>query len=569
MYYRWTLRQIPDERTVQNLAELLRIPRTLANVLVARGVTTYTEATKFFEPKLEDIHDPYLMTDMDKAVERVLRAVNKGELIWIHGDYDVDGTSSTAMVLQFLREIGGKVEYYIPDRFQEGYGLSKTSVKEARDSNASLIITVDVGITSYEPLLYAKQLGLDVIICDHHEPGETLPEAYAILDPLMPNNPYPFKHLAACGVAFKLIQAIAIKLNKESLAFKYLDYVAIASAADMVPLIGENRILASWGLDLINKNPRPGIKGLIYCTDVKLGNVNASNIVFSLAPLINAAGRLGDAKRSVEMMTQQNEVNAFRIAQDLVQDNRKRRTIDEETFNEAIPLAEDLLKSGNYKSLILYKPNWHPGVIGIVASRLVDRYHLPTVLMTKIDNLAKGSARSIHAFDIHNALKKCSNYLIEYGGHKHAAGLSLDEQNIDDFREDFNKIALNSITDDMLIPEILIDTELKLNELSPNFLNLLKKFSPFGYDNQKPVFITKNVASANGVKVVGNNHLKFRALQSNFAIDAIGYNLVEKKHICSNGKTFSIVYIIEEASFNGQNTIQLRIKDLKPDNTDA
>lgn len=567
MNYRWTLRQIPDERTVHNLAELMRIPRTLANVLVARGVTTHLEAEKFFEPALEDIHSPYLLADMEIAVERILRAINKNELIWIHGDYDVDGTSSTSMVLQFLREIGARVEYYIPDRFHEGYGLSIKSVKDAIENKASLIITVDVGITSYEPLSYAKELGLDVIICDHHEPGETLPDAYAILDPLTPNNPYPFKLLAACGVAFKLIHAIAIKLKNEHIAFKYLDYVAIASAADMVPLIGENRVLVSWGLDLINKNPRPGIKGLLYCTGVNIGSVNASNIVFALAPLINAAGRLGDAKRSVEMMTNRDEVRAFLIAQELQQENRKRRTIDEATFNQAIPLAENLL-NGNSKSLVIYNPHWHPGVIGIVASRLVDKFHLPTVLLTKIDNLAKGSARSIHAFDIHLALKKCSKYLSEFGGHKHAAGLSLKEERIHSFREDFNLLAVDSITDDMLVPEIIIDTELKLNELSPNFLNLLKKFAPFGYDNQKPVFITKNVVSANGVKVVGSNHLKFRALQSNFAIDAIGYNLSEKKDICSDGKPFSMVYNIEEASFNGQNTIQLRIKDLKPEMTD-
>jgi single-stranded-DNA-specific exonuclease len=318
----WISPPVPEPLAAGRLLPELEGTGFLAPRPVGRGFADLDSARQYLHPKMRELSAPELLPEMSAAAKRVLDAIRNHERIVLYGDYDVDGTSSTAMVLQFLREIGGKVEYYIPDRFQEGYGLSKTSVKEARDSNASLIITVDVGITSYEPLLYAKQLGLDVIICDHHEPGETLPEAYAILDPLMPNNPYPFKHLAACGVAFKLIQAIAIKLNKESLAFKYLDYVAIASAADMVPLIGENRILASWGLDLINKNPRPGIKGLIYCTDVKLGNVNASNIVFSLAPLINAAGRLGDAKRSVEMMTQQNEVNAFRIAQDLVQDNR-------------------------------------------------------------------------------------------------------------------------------------------------------------------------------------------------------------------------------------------------------
>lgn len=563
--YRWNFKEKPDESTVKNLKESLKIPLSLAKVLISRGVNSDIEAKRFFEPSLEDIHDPFLMTGMDAAVDRIVRAIKNKELIWIHGDYDVDGTASTSMILQFIREVGGKAEYYIPDRFHEGYGLSIKSVDTAISRGASLLITVDVGITSYEPLVHAKKIGLDAIICDHHEPGDEIPPALAILDPLKPNDPYPFKYLAASGVVFKLIQALSESMNIREKAYEYLDYVAIASAADMVPLIGENRILSRFGLKLLNDNPRPGFKGLIYCTQLKPGSINSSSIVYSLAPLINAAGRLGDAKRSVEMMTQKDEIAAFQIAQQLEQENRRRRAFDEATFEEAIPLAKRLLEDKTRRSLVIHKPHWHAGVIGIVASRLVDKFHVPTVLLTSIDGMAKGSARSISTFDIHSALKKTGHMLIEYGGHKHAAGLSLDEKKVPEFRKDFDQIAKQKIKMDMLKPEINVDAELKLNELSPAFLKTLRRFAPFGFENYKPVFYSKNVTSANGIKVLVNKHLKFRAYQSHFVIDAIGYNLAHKAHICSSGKPFEIVYNLEEVNFNGSPTIQLRIKDIRPE----
>lgn len=565
MYYNWKFRQKPDESTVTYLEEKLKIPRSLANVLVARGLTSEKNIQDFFEPRLEDIHDPFLMDGMDLAVDRILKAVKKGELIWIHGDYDVDGTSSTSMMLQYLRSIGGRVEYYIPDRFIEGYGLSVHSIKKARENNANLVISVDVGITSFEPLQYAHDIGIDTIVCDHHEPSDELPPAYVILDPLKSDCHYPFKYLAASGVVFKVIQALAITLGKPEAAYNYLDYVAIASAADMVPLVGENRILCRYGLEQLNDHPRPGLKGLIDCTGLKLGHITTSSIVYSIAPIINAAGRLGDAKRSVRMMTQEDAIEAFRIAQRLERENIRRRAIDEQTFEEAVPLAEKLLETEDRRSLVLHARHWHAGVIGIVASRLVDKFHLPTVLLTSIEHTAKGSARSITDFDIHGALKSCSHLLIEFGGHKHAAGLSLKESDITQFRNEFDELARTKISREMISPEILIDTELKLNELSPNFINTLQKFAPFGYENYKPVFFSKGVSTTNGIKVVGSNHLKFRALQSNFVIDAIGYNLAGKIDSLINAKTFSIVYNLEENNFNGNNSIQLRIKDIKPD----
>ncbi len=562
MNYRWIYRQGLNESTIEILEQELKIPKSLATVLVARGVNSIEEAKDFFDPALQDIHDPFLMDDMDKAVNRILQAVKNQELIWIHGDYDVDGTSSTAMMLQFLREIGAQAEFYIPDRFIEGYGLSLYSMNRAKEMGASVVLCVDVGITSFEPLEYAKDIGLDAIVCDHHEPADGVPAAYAILDPLKPGCNYPFKHLSASGVAFKLVQAVAKTLGNEASAFKYLDYVAIASAADMVPLVGENRILTKFGLELLNRSPRAGLKGLIDCTGLKIGHLNTSSIIYNLAPLINAAGRLGDAKRSVRMMIQEDPISAFRIAQKLERENIRRRAIDEQTFEEAIPLADAMIADPNTRSLVLHAKHWHAGVIGIVASRLVDRYHLPTVLLTSIDHMAKGSARSISNFDVHTALKTCEHLLDEFGGHKHAAGLSLSETKIVEFRKMFNEIAKSKLTTDMTQPEILIDAELKLNELSPNFLITLQKFAPFGYDNFKPIFFSKGVTAANGAKVVGSNHLKFRAYQSHFAIDAIGYNLGQKLDVCNSGKPFSIVYNIEESTYNGHTSIQLRLRDL-------
>lgn len=574
--YNWKFRENKDEKAVSNLVSSLKIPRSIANVLYSRGFVTIEEAKNFFDPKLDDILNPYLMKGMDEAVERILRAIKNQELIWIHGDYDVDGTTSTAMLLLYLREIGAKVDYHIPDRFQEGYGLTVASVAEAKAKGVSLILTVDVGITSYDSLSYAKKLGMDSIVCDHHEPGETIPEADIILDPLLPDSNYPFKHLAACGVAFKLLHALSIKLNHPEKAYTYLDFVAIASAADMVPLLGENRSLVKFGLDILNNNPRPGLLGLINCTNLKLGSITTSSIIFSLAPLINAAGRLGDAGRSVEMMTETCEFQAFRMAQQLEQENRRRRYYDELTFEEAIPYADELLSKKPRKSIVIHGPKWHAGVIGIVASRLVDRYHLPTVLMTTIYSMAKGSARSINDFDIHNALKSCDFLLKEYGGHKHAAGLSLEVNKVEEFSECFDEIAQKNITNEMLVPEIAIDAELNLSELSPKFIDILNKFSPFGYNNYKPVFYSKGISSKNGIKILGNNHIKFRACQYHpdypgvenmkFEIDAIGHNLIDKLHICSNGKKFSIVYNLEENNYNGHNSIQLKIKDIRPDN---
>lgn len=564
MKYRWTIKSNNDENNVSELSEKLKIPQSLARVLTVRGIDDIDTIQRFFNPLLDDLYDPFIMNDMNKAVNKILDGINNNQKFWVHGDYDVDGTASTALITLFLREIGGCVDYFIPDRFNDGYGVSNRSIDAAIKYGAKTLITVDVGITSYEMLSYAADNGIETIICDHHEPGDHLPVSYAILDPFLPDCPYPFKPLAACGVVFKLIQAISIKLGKPEMALKYLDFVAIASAADMVPLLGENRIMLHYGLKQINDAPRPGFKSLIYCAGLKQGNITTSNIAYAIAPLINAAGRLGQAKRSVEMMMQQCEISAFQIAQNLEDENRKRRVYDQALLEKVMPIANEQIAQGKH-SLVIYGEKWHAGVIGIVASRLVDRFHLPTVLLTNIDGYAKGSARSINNFDIHSALKECEDLLLEFGGHKHAAGISLDVDKLNTFSEKFDNIAQEQITKEMLIPELAIDSELKFSELSPNFFKIITKFAPFGFANTKPLFVTKGVKSTNGVKIIGMNSIRFRAIQNNFVIDAVGQNLASKIKILQNGKPFSIVYNLETHSYSGQRSPQLSIKDIQED----
>jgi single-stranded-DNA-specific exonuclease len=561
--YRWTIRDNADDSFTQTLAHTLNIPTSLARVLSTRGLNDEAAARRFLTPDLLEVHDPFLMDGMDVAADRVCRAIERGELIWIHGDYDVDGTASTAMMLLFLREMGARAQYFVPDRQGEGYGLSAQSIARAHEAGATLLITVDCGITSVEAVKLASTFGMETIVCDHHEPASIMPDAVAILDPLKPFCTYPFKHLSACGVAYKLVEAVCILLKKPEIPPRYLDFVAVAAAADIVSLTGENRILVHHGLQLLNNNPRPGFRGILDCADLKPGTLTTSSIVFGIAPRINAAGRLGDARRAVDMMTAQDEYTAFSKAQELESDNRKRRILDEFTFEEASREADRLLREKDRRSLVVHKSTWHAGVIGIVASRLVERYNLPTVLLTTIETTAKGSARSIRNFDIHRALKECEGYLLEFGGHKHAAGVTLREHDIPAFREAIDEIAHRDVSTEMLVPEIAIDAELRLNELSPRFFDVLRSFAPFGYANTKPMFYARNVRSANGVKIVGGNHLKLRAMQSNFVIDAIGFNLGKKIDLCTNGKPFSICFNLEENTHNGVTTPQLSIKDIR------
>ena len=536
--------------------------------MVARGITTFEGARQFFRPSLTDLHDPFLMDHMDRAVERAMRAVANGEKVAIYGDYDVDGTSSAAMLYLYFRSIGADVDFYIPDRFTEGYGVSNLGIDRLGEQGVTLIITVDCGITAVEQVRYAASRSIDVIVCDHHEPGDELPSAYALLDPIKPGCSYPFKFLSGCGVGFKLIQAIAIRRGEVETVYQYLDFVAIAAAADIVPLVGENRSLVAHGLRRLNDSPRPGLRGLLECAGIKRGNLGTSQIVFGIAPRINAAGRMKDARRAVQMLIEEDEIGAFKKAQELENDNRSRRTIDEGTFAEAQTIAQQLLNSGNYRILVIHNPTWHPGVIGIVASRLVEKYYLPTVLLTTLDGVAKGSARSIAGFDIHNALKQCEGHIEQFGGHKYAAGLSIREENITALREQLNEFALSTISDEMLTPELRIDTEVSLAEVTPRSFSVIKQFAPFGPGNSRPQFLIRGVDVVGYPRVVGKDHLKFRVRSGNDFIEAIGFGMGNRLPELNGRTQYDLVFNIEENEYRGEVKQQFRIHDFRVHNPD-
>jgi single-stranded-DNA-specific exonuclease len=516
-----------------------------------------------FSPVIEDLHDPFAMDGMEKAVERIEQAIANGEPIRIYGDYDVDGTVTTAMLTHFLRSIGAEVDFFIPKRFTEVYGISTDTIETVFMDDRKLLIAVDTGVTAVEAIKYANSLGMDVIVCDHHEPSDALPPAFALLNPIKGTCSYPFKNLCACGVTFKFIQAICQRRGIASEAFQYLDLVAVASTADMVPLVGENRIMVHYGLERINSAPRIGLKGLFDCTNTKVGTVTSSTIVYNIAPLINAAGRMGDAYTAVELMLSDEEIHAFRLAQDLESKNYRRRVIDEKTFTEACVIAEDLIHNQHRRSLVVYAPDWHVGVINIVASRLVEKYHLPTIMLTGIDHIAKGSARSIKNFDVHSALKRCAKLLKQFGGHKYAAGLSLDEKNVPALRDAFDAICRAELTETMMVPEITIDAELQFSDITPAFLNFHRQFAPFGYGNVKPCFVTHNILASGRANIVGKNHLRFRARQSGMTVDAIGFNLGEKLDLCNASEPLSVAYTIEEILYHQRVTLQLYIKDVR------
>ncbi len=505
------------------------------------------------------------MDGMDLAVERSLKALEDGEQISIYGDYDVDGTNSAAMLYLFFRELGAKVNYYIPDRFTEGYGVSRFGIDRLKEDGTSLIITIDCGITAVDQVKYANEQGVDVIICDHHEAADEIPPAYAVLDPIKPGCDYPFKYLSGCGVGFKMMQGIANTLGTPDIVWSYLDFVAIAAAADIVPLTGENRLLVNHGLRKLNDSPRPGIRGLLECAGMNTRTMNTSQIIFGIAPRINAAGRMGAAHRAVAMMAEDDEVRAFRLAQELETANRERRTIDEETFGEADVIAKELLAEKDYRLLVIHNPDWHAGVIGIVASRLVERYHLPTVLMTSVDGVAKGSARSIPGFDIYLALKNCEDIIAQFGGHKYAAGLSIEEENIPELRERLNVHADVEISDYMLTPELHIDTEVKLAEIDDRFFKLVNQFSPFGPGNRRPLFMTSEARIVGYPRVVGRDHLKFRVATDKLGgyIEAIAFGMGSRIGELNSGKTYDLVFNIDENEYRGSITKQLRIHDFR------
>ncbi len=562
----WKLREAPDDKSVLALADSLNVSHALAILLIQRGITNFFEAKSFFRPSLDSIHDPNLMNGMIEASHRVIAAMTNNEKICVYGDYDVDGTCSAALMYLFLKELGANVRTYIPNRLTEGYGMSTQSIDYLKEQGIKLIISVDCGITAVDEIDHANTLGIDTVVCDHHQPKEQLPKAYAILDPIKPGCYYPFKHLSGAGVAFKLAWAIGDRIGKKEMALKYLDLVALAGAADIVPLVDENRILVKEGLALINSNPRPGVAELIKCARMEPGTLTAGQIVFTIAPRVNAVGRLGDANRAVELFTTDDPSKAFELAQVLENENIKRRTIDEATFSHAMDIVESSVDFDVDFGIVLHDNDWHPGVIGIVASRLVEKFHRPTVMLTTIDGVAKGSARSIPGFNIYEALQSCEDLLLQFGGHEAAAGLAVDLEKLDQFRNRFNSILKNCMKEEDILPELSVDVKISFSEISPKFIRILDQFAPFGPGNMRPVFLSEGVALVYPPRIVGTNHIvtSFKQNGNEKVFDAIGFNLGHFADKIDKDKNLvDIVYTIETVTKDGKAFPQIRIKDMQ------
>lgn len=568
--YRWTTSAPPAQETVQRLMDDMRIPEPIARVLLYRGVDTSGKARQYFRPDIGQLHDPFLMDGMERAVTRVQRAMEGKERLFVFGDYDVDGTNGASMLYLFFRELGIEADFYTPDRIKEGYGISRQGIDRAHQQGVTLFIAIDCGITAVDQVAYANSLGLDVIICDHHEAGEVLPDAHAVLDPIKPGCGYPFKFLSGCGVGFKLIQAVARRLGRESDVYKYLDFVTLASIADIVPLVGENRVMAKFGLEAINTAPRPGIKALIEGAGIKPGKIQTGQIVFILAPRINAVGRLGDAMRAVRLLTSDDPLEASELAAVMEEENRNRRKLDEDTFLEAQQLAESLYTGNDHAALVLHDEHWHPGVVGIVASRMVEKYYKPSIMMATVDGVAKGSARSISGFDVYQALKRCEEKIIQFGGHKYAAGLTVEIARLDEFREAFNAAVRELMSEELKTPEIRVDVDLNLADITPRFRSILGEFAPFGPGNLRPVFLTRNLEVQGTPRIVGKNHLRFKVRQGGAAFDAIAFGMGDRMKEVAGRRDLQLVYTVEENDWTpngdarpGETTPQLKIKDVR------
>ena len=560
---RWTLKTEPNLDTIHQLSRELSIDFSLSKLLVQRGIDDFDKAKKFFRPSLENLHDPFLLKDMESAVSRIEKAIANKENILVYGDYDVDGTTSVSMVSSYLKTMTPNIRTYIPDRYEEGYGISYQGIDFAVDHNISLIIALDCGIKAIEKVAYATQKQIDFIICDHHKPGDQLPKAVAVLNPKRKDCSYPYDELCGCGVGFKLIQAIASKRNQsiEDLT-QYLDLVATAIAADIVPITGENRVLAYYGLEVINTNPRNGIKALTHQINKK--KLSITDVVFIIAPRINAAGRIKHANYAVELLTEMDFNAAIEFASSINLFNLERKELDKKITHEALQQIDSADEKENF-STVVYSENWHKGVIGIVASRLIESYYRPTLVFTKSGNKLAASARSVKGFDVYDALQKCTEFIDQFGGHKYAAGLTLDPKNYSAFKDKFEEVVKTSIDKKLLTPEITIDSELELSEVTPKFFRILQQMGPFGPGNMKPVFSTSSVRDNGYGKKVGAelNHLKLNILSGadKKTYNAIGFGLGSKIKLIEND--FDIAYNLEENEWNGITSIQLLLKDVK------
>lgn len=564
MEKRWAEHFVADTEAVEKLAEELNIDRILAQLLVSRGVTTFEEAKNFFRPELSHLHDPFLMKGMREAINRIAKAIERNENILIYGDYDVDGTTSVALVYSFFKELHSNITYYIPDRYKEGYGISLQGIDYAADNNISLIIALDCGIKAVEKIEYAKEKNIDFIICDHHLPGDIVPDAVAVLDPKRVDCNYPYKELSGCGLGFKLIQAYAQTHNLPfSSVEKYLDLVVVSIASDIVPITGENRVLAYYGLKKLNTNPCKGLKALIELSG-KSDDFTITDIVFSIGPRINAAGRIDDAKHAVKLLI----ASSAQIAEDagfiINLKNAERKEFDLSITEQALSMIDNSPEMLNRKSTVVYDENWHKGVIGIVASRLTEKYYRPTVVLTRSNGHIAGSARSIVGYDLYEALCECSDLLEQFGGHKYAAGLTMKPENVEAFSNRFEQVVSASITEEMLVQEIVVEKSIELKDITPKFFRILKQFAPFGPQNMAPVFMTKGVNSYGYGSIVGNNHLKMSIRQKDSQVfECIAFGFGDFLEKINRGTPFDVCYSIDENIWKDRRSIQLNIKGIR------
>lgn len=558
----WTILQVDKEKSAL-LQQSLKVHPVICAILVQRGIGTFEEAKNFFRPQLTDLHDPWLMKDMDKAVERTLSAINNNEKILVFGDYDVDGTTAVACMYQFLKKIHNNIDFYIPHRYREGYGVSRAGIDFAKENGFTLIISLDCGIKSAELIAYAKSIGIDFIVCDHHLPDEVLPPAIAILNPKQKDCNYPYKELCGCGVGFKLITALAPQFNLgDEDVFEFLDLVATAIAADIVPMTGENRILAFHGLKKANENPNKGIKALMQLSSL-VKELHINNLVFMIAPRVNAAGRMDDARKAVQMFIAETYEEALHYAEMLHSDNTDRKEADSNITEEALALiAENEGWKQRYSTLV-FKPHWHKGVVGIVASRLIEHYYRPTIVLTQSGEYAAGSARSVPGFNLYEAIHACREHLLGYGGHFAAAGMTLELDQVDAFRNKFEEVVSSTIDPALLVPEVVIDAEISLNDIKWSFYNILCQMEPFGPENLRPVFMVRKVTDTGYSKIVKEKHVRFSLRQDNTTITGIGFNMSHKFAFLQMKKPVDIVFKIDENDWNGEKSLQLRMIDFR------
>jgi single-stranded-DNA-specific exonuclease len=563
MAYRWTASPKLNDQKVEQLAERINVSPVIAMLLLQRGVETYEQAKKFFRPQLSDLYDPFLMKDMDKAIARIQSAIANKERFLIYGDYDVDGTTSVSIVYSFFKKITPNIEYYIPDRYKEGYGVSKIGIDYAVSTGVNLIIALDCGTRSIELIQYAKDNNIDFIVCDHHLPGDELPDAVALLNPKRKDCDYPYKELSGCGIGFKLLQAYAQACDMPfEEATKYLDLVAVSTCSDIVEIRDENRIMVYYGLKKINEDPCIGLQALLQSYQIKQ-EYEVSDIVFGIGPKINAAGRIADAKSSVKLLIEEDFHQALNLAKTLIENNTERKDIDNDITKEAMDILEASEALRQRKSTVLYSEKWHKGVIGIVASRLIETYYKPTIIFSEVNGMLTGSARSIKDFDVHDAIGACGDLVVQYGGHKYAAGLTIKKESFEAFTERFEEIVAMNSTEELRTPEIEYDMEMNFGDVTSKFFAVLDQFKPHGPGHMVPIFRTNNLYDA-GSRIVKEKHLKIMAVQKGIKFDGIAFNMSDFYPLISKNMPFDICYSLEMNEYKGNKNLQLKVRDIRP-----